>query len=583
MAVDGSVHDGAPDGTPARGTGIARTCSEPYPERRTPVPVMHQLPIMSVPLLPVRGILGGVRSPTGTKNVNEIPRVPRIALVGMSLESNAFAPVATEADFRARYYLEGEEIPAQARHPDSVISTEMVSFVGTLDATGPWEAVPTVVTDCPPWGPVDHAFFAATVDAIAARLEAAAPLDAVYVANHGAMVSTETPDPDGAMLARIRAAAGPNAAIVATLDLHANISERMVEAADVIIGYQTNPHVDMRERGEEAAHTVRAMLAGMRPRGTLVRLPLTPPSVTLLSASGPYGELIDYGQRRKREHGGAILNVSIFGGFVFGDTPKNGLAVVVTGREDEAPARALALEIAERAWSERARYARRLTSIEDAVALSNERPRAPVIFSDAGDNPGGGGGGNTTWLLRALVEAGAREVLYGSFFDPELARAAREAGVGASIDAVFNSAGETEFAKRLEVPAVVRAVHEGFLVGRRGIYAGRSLDLAPMAALEIGGEGGITAVVISARHQTADPVFFEALGLEVGTARTVCVKSRGHFRAGFDLWFAPDQVYEIDTPGVTAPVLDRFAWKGLPRPVYPLDPDTVWTPPSGPA
>ena len=511
-------------------------------------------------------------------------RTPRIALAGMSLESNAFAPIATEADFRARYYFEGETILSEARRAHSVVSSEMAAFVETLDATGPWEAVPTVVTDCPPWGPVEHAFFASTVEAIAARLQAAAPLDAVYVANHGAMVSTETPDPDGAMLARIRAAVGPDTAMVVTLDLHANISERMVDSADAIIGYQTNPHVDMRERGEEAAHTIRAMLAGIRPRGTLVRLPLAPPSVTLLTASGPYGELIDYGQRRKREHGGAILNVSIFGGFVFGDTPKNGLAIVVTGRKDEAPARALALEIAERAWSERARYARRLTSIEDAVALalSNDPDRAPVIFSDAGDNPGGGGGGNTTWLLRALVEAQAREVLYGSFFDPDLARAARDAGPGASIDAVFNAAGETGFAKRFEVPAVVRAVHEGPIVGRRGIYAGRALDLAPMAALEIGGEGGITAVVISARHQTADPVFFESLGLDIDAARTVCVKSRGHFRAGFDLWFAPEQVYEVDTAGVTAPVLERFAWKGLPRPVYPLDPDTVWTPPSEP-
>ena len=522
---------------------------------------------------------------TATTQEIATPRPPRIALAGMSLESNAFAPIAIEADFRARYYLEGEEVLAQARRANSIISTEMASFVATLDATGPWEPVSTVVTDCPPWGPVDHAFFAATVEDIAARIEAAAPLDAVYVANHGAMVSTETPDPDGAMLARIRAAAGPGAAIVATLDLHANISERMVDAADVIIGYQTNPHVDMRERGEEAAHTVRAMLAGMRPRGTLLRLPLTPPSVTLLTASGPYGELIDYGQRRKREHGGAILNVSIFGGFVFGDTPKNGLAVVVTGREREAPARALALEIADRAWSERARYEKRLTTVEDAVALalSKGRKRRPVILADAGDNPGGGGGGNTTRLLRALVEAGAREVLYGSFFDPALARAAREAGAGASIDAVFNAAGETEFARRFGVPAVVRAVREEPIVGRRGIYAGRTLDLAPMAALEIGGEGGITAVVIGARHQTADPVFFESLGLDIGAARTVCVKSRGHFRAGFDLWFAPDRVFEIDTPGVTAPVLDRFAWKGLPRPVYPLDPDAVWTPPSDPA
>lgn len=270
---------------------------------------------------------------------------------------------------------------------------------------------------------------------------------------------------------------------------------------------------------------------------------------------------------------------------MFGDTPKNGLAVVVTGREREAPARALALEIADRAWSERARYEKRLTTIEDAVALalSEDPKRKPVILADAGDNPGGGGGGNTTQLLRALVEAGAREVLYGSFFDPALARVAREAGAGASIDAVFNATGETELATRFGVPAVVRAVHEEPIVGRRGIYAGRTLDLAPMAALEIGGAGGITAVVIGARHQTADPVFFESLGLDISAARTVCVKSRGHFRAGFDLWFAPDRVFEIDTPGVTAPVLDRFAWKGLPRPVYPLDPDAVWTPPSDPA
>ena len=129
----------------------------------------------------------------------------------------------------------------------------------------------------------------------------------------------------------------------------------------------------------------------------------------------------------------------------------------------------------------------------------------------------------------------------------------------------------------------MRAVREESIVGRRGIYAGRRLALGRMAALEIGGEGGVTVVVLSARHQTADPVFFEALGLDIGAARTVCVKSRGHFRAGFDLWFPPEQVVEVDTPGVTAPVLERFEWKGLPRPVYPLDPDTVWPPPGGAA
>jgi microcystin degradation protein MlrC len=91
--------------------------------------------------------------------------------------------------------------------------------------------------------------------------------------------------------------------------------------------------------------------------------------------------------------------------------------------------------------------------------------------------------------------------------------------------------------------------------------------------------GGITAVVISDRTQTADPVFFTMMGLDIGAARAVAVKSRGHFRAGFDRWFAPGQVYEIDTGGLTSPVLSRWPLHNVPRPSYPLDPDMEWNGP----
>jgi len=325
------------------------------------------------------------------------------------------------------------------------------------------------------------------------------------------------------------------------------------------------------------------MLAGMAPKSAFIRLPLTPPSVTLLTAEGPYAEMIQYGQRRLRESGGAILNVTILGGFVFGDTPKNGIAIVVTAREDEAQARALAREIAEFGWNMRHRFHRRLTPIPDAVQLAlkvGADPALPaVIYSDAGDNPGGGGEGRTTWLLRALIEAEARGVYYGSFFDPALAEAAHRLGEGAVFEAVFNEDAETEFSKRLDVEAKVLKLTDGEFVGRLGIYQGRLVQLGPSAALEIGGAGGIVVIVISARHQTADPMFFESFGLEIAAARVVCVKSRGHFRAGFTPWFPPAQVHEIDTAGLTSPVLDRFEWKHLPRPVYPLDEDAEWAPP----
>ena len=508
---------------------------------------------------------------------------PRVALAGMVLESNAFAPVVTEADFRGRYYLEGERILDEAARDHSIMPMEMSAFVRAMHATGPWEPIPLVLTGTEPGGPVEHGFFERTVAVIVAGLRRAGPVDAVYLCNHGAMTSTESHDPDGELAARVRDATGPDAVMVVTLDLHANISERLVEAADLIIGYQTNPHVDMLERGEEAAHSLRAILAGESAHAAFLRLPLTPPSVVLLTREGPYADLIDFGQRRKRELGGAIYNVSVFGGFVFGDTPKNGVAVVVTGRGDGAAARLLAREIAGRGWAERARFRKRLTPLEDAVALAvrvgQDSALAPVIFSDAGDNPGGGGLGTTTWLLAALVEAGARGVLYGSFCDSALAAEAHRLGVGERFGAVFNRDGESEFSRRFEAEATVLALGDGRVVGRRGLYADRAMELGPSCALGIGGEAGIVVVVISKRRQTADPVFFEMLDLDIGAARCVCVKSRGHFRAGFDPWFSPEQVYEVDTPGLTSPVLDRFQWKNLPRPVYPLDEDAVWNPP----
>ncbi len=503
---------------------------------------------------------------------------PRIALAGMLLESNAFAPVATEADFRERFFVQGQTLLAEARLDHSVIPKEMSAFVKAMDRTGPWTPVPLVLTGCQPAGPVEHTFFAATLDQILSLLEAEDPVDGVYIANHGAMLSTASQDPDGVMIKAIRKLTGRDCALIATLDLHTNVSREMADNA-LLISYLTNPHVDMLERGEEAAYTLRAMLAGLRPQSAFIRLPLVPASINLLTAEGPYGELIDYGQRRKREHSGALLNVSITGNFAFSDSPTNGLAITVTAREDQHLARALAKELAVRAWSMRSRFRKQLTSLADGVALARRAAANPstsaVIFSDAGDNPGGGGSGRTTELLEALVEAQVPGVIYGSFYDRDLADEAHRLGAGARFEAVFNRQPNTAHDHRYSCSARVLHLYEGDIVGRRGLHAGRTLELGRCAALELG-TAGLIAVVISDRQQSADPMLFEMFGIEIAAARCVCVKSRGHFRAGFDEWFGPEQVYEIDTAGLTSPVLERFDWQGLPRPVYPLDEDTEW-------
>lgn len=506
---------------------------------------------------------------------------PRVALLGAILESNRFAPPAEMDDFTSLTWLAGDDLMEEARSAAPKLATEFAAFVRAMDATGDWVPVPCLLAASHPAGPVRETVIEDAIAASEEILRSAGPVDAVFICNHGAMVAEHDHDPDGILMARIRKVVGPDVLIVATLDLHANISQRMVEACDLIVGYRTNPHVDHIERGEEAAFSLRRILAsGTRPRMVHVKLPLVPSSITLLSAEHPYGTLIDFGQRRQAEACGEILNVSIFGNFLFSDTPDNGLSVVVTARKDADVAETLAREIAGTAWSLRRDFVRNLTSVSEAVAISVQRERTPVIFSDAGDNPGGGGSGRTTELLAELYKADAKDCLIGSFCDPELAREAHGVGVGNRFKARFNRSSDTTVAwaqwdAPFEAEAVVLAIHDGMVIGEQGMTAGRRLVLGPSAALEI---GGITVVVITDRTQTADPVFFHMFGLAIGSVRTVVVKSRGHFRAGFSSWFKPDQVYEVDTAGLTSPIHDRWPFAHLPRPSYPMDENTEWSP-----
>jgi microcystin degradation protein MlrC len=483
-------------------------------------------------------------------------------VLGFHLESNAFAPVSEERHFRSLCYAEGEDISREARKNISALPAEIPGFYRQMDALGAWTPVPVIVTAAEPGGPVDERFFQATLAAMRARLAAAGALDAVYISNHGGMVSTGGPDPDGELYAMVRSQVGANTPVVATVDLHANISERMVASVDALVSYRTNPHMDQAERAADAARLLKEFLKGKRSRRAFIRLPLTPASVTLLTREGPYADAIAYGQTKV---GDGVLDVSIVGGFVFSDTPKNGVAIVVNG-EAGVDVRSIAADISERIWNDRKRFVKRLTSMQDAIAGAL-RPGPRLIWSDAGDNPGGGGTGKTTELLQELHRKGVQGVLYGNLFEPDLAKVAHGAGEGSQIQATFTEG--------FSAKAKVLKLTDGQCVGRRGIWAGRALDLGPTCALQI---GGITVIVVSRRKQCADPVFFEMHGLDIRAARTVVVKSRGHFRGGFDEFFPPERVIEVDTPGLTSPVLERLQFKGLPRPVFPLDVNATWTP-----
>ena len=508
---------------------------------------------------------------------------PRIALLGFSIECNRFAPVATERDFAGRTLMRGVAMVQDARSGAPHMLGELPGFIADMDAAGAWEPVPILLAMAEPNGPVEQALFDRMMAEWESGLRAAGVLDGVYCVLHGAGLTTADHDPEGSILALVRRIVGNDVPVVASYDLHANVSAADVELVNAYIGYRTNPHLDTRERGAESAQVLRQLMSGTKTCLARVRLPIVPPTVSMLTGMDalerPYGELIDLGQRRMRDapYAGVVLNVSVMGGFAYADTPFNGLTVVVTATDADA-ANALAREIAEAGWARRARFRATLTSLDDAVRLAKgtaDVGNPPLILADVADNPGGGGRGNTMWILEALHNAGVKDALVGVINDPALAAEAHSLGEGARFIARFNRDGGDAFSKPFSAPAMVRGLRDAPVRGRRGIYADNTLELGRCAALQL---DGITVVVISNRVQCADPMFFEAFGLAIGAARVVVVKSRGHFRGGFDEFFRHEQVVEVDTPGLTSPILSRFAWQYMPRPVLPIDDSANWSP-----
>ena len=504
---------------------------------------------------------------------------PRIAVLGFAIECNRFSPVTTAADFQQDVDIRGNQIVSEARSGASITMPDLPGFFTEMDRTGQWTPVPLRVALAQPGGPVEESFFRNFLSDIEAGLKAAGPLDAVFISAHGAALAEGTDDPDGDLFEIVRKVVGPDIPVVAVFDLHANVSHKMIDNLSVFVGYLENPHTDIYERGVEAARHMRECLAGARTAITMVKVPLVPPQISLLTAKGPYADLIKYGQTKV---GGDILNVSVMAGFAYSDSPKNGLTAVVTARNANRQAAArLSLDIAKRAWSMKERFKRAMMSLGDAVqfavSVGRDRRRKPIILADVADNPGGGGRGNTTYLLRALKGARAQHVLFGVFNDAAVAAKAHELGEGAIFTASFNSQEHQEFSLPFDSEAKVVKLSDGRYVGRRGVLKNVSSDMGPSALLDL---GGIQLVVISNRCQCMDPRQFEMFGLDIAQARVVVVKSRGHFRGGFDEFFKPDQIYEVDCPGLTSPILANFTWSKLPRPVYPLDEETTWTPPA---
>jgi len=514
--------------------------------------------------------------------MNTTQKIPRIAIGSFMLESNAHSPVSMREEFAQNVLIEPEQLLADlaSAHPKSPGC--LAGFYDDMQRLGAWTPVPMIAAAVGASGPIDQPWFDAIVASMVASLRQAlaeGPLDAVFLSLHGAAIATVEPDPDGVLLAAVRAVVGDTVPILATLDLHGNVSSAMVKHADYLSAYLTNPHVDTHERGAECARALHdALASGTRWHRAFVKLPFIPPSVTQNTerkpgANTPYGDIIHFGQSLINND---VKNVSVLSGFTLGDTPKAGMSVIVSARTHEG-ACAAAKTVATRAWADRARYVPKLTTLADAtrVALdvARDTSKPSLLFADVADNAGGGGRANTVWILKAFCEAGVTGCTLAIFYDPALAAEAHQLGVGARFKAEFNRNEAHPLSGKFIAEATVAQLHDGEFIGRRGIAAGHAVSLGPCARLIV---GGVQVIVVSVRQQAKDPVFMEALGVDIAAQRSLIIKSRGHFRAWADEFFPDERIIEIDVPGLTTPVLKNVPYQHIPRPLYPLDDDWGW-------
>ena len=176
-------------------------------------------------------------------------------MLSFAIECNRFAPVTTAADFETDVDIRGNQIVSEARSAASITLPDLPGFFTEMDRTGQWTPVPLRVSQAQPGGPVEEGFFRSFVAEIEAGLKAALPLDAVFISAHGAALAEGTDDPDGDLLEAVRRAVGPDIPVVATFDLHANVSHKMIDNLSVFVGYLENPayrHLRARRRGRQA-------------------------------------------------------------------------------------------------------------------------------------------------------------------------------------------------------------------------------------------------------------------------------------------------------------------------------------------
>ncbi|MEM7218473.1 MAG: M81 family metallopeptidase [Pseudomonadota bacterium] len=479
----------------------------------------------------------------------------RIAIAGISHETNTYAQGLTGAgDF---YRLTGERLLARR-------GTE-TDVGGALDACAErgFEAVPILVAGAQPSGTIEASAYAGFKQDILDGLEAAGPLDAVFLSLHGAGVVEAIPDLEGDLARAVRRLVGEAVPVVAVFDLHGNVTQEMADALDGVFACHQYPHIDLHLRAIEAIDLIAAMLTdAFRPTIHVEAVPVLLPTTTTFHGVGEafLAEVL------AAENDSDVIDVSWFHGFPYADVPQAGSQIVVTTRGDREAARDIARRLARTLWARRGEFLPERLSAAAAVARAQSLAARPVVINETSDNCGGGTPGDGTHLLRAMLEAGLQNATFGFIVDPEVAGQAHRAGVGQTIDGLLGGKTDDLHGAPLALNAYVKSLHDGRLT-MLAMAKGAPLNLGPLARLVV---DGIDIIVASRRSQTFDVGPFLAVGIDVRDYDIVALKSSNHFRAGFEA--LAGAIVTADPPGLSTHDVTVFEHATAAQPLWPIDP-----------
>ncbi|MES2877105.1 MAG: M81 family metallopeptidase [Pseudomonadota bacterium] len=487
----------------------------------------------------------------------------KILIARFNHETNTFSPVPTPLEAFAPTYDEA------AYRANLGMRTAMAAFIDLAQALGATLVTPVSAT-ANPSGPVQ----APAYDALTARIVAAAAgCDAILLDLHGAMVAENSLDGEGDLLARVRAAA-PGVPVGVALDLHGNITQKMVDNADVVVGFKTYPHVDMYETGLHAGRLLLAMLQGEQ-RYTIRwrQLPLMSHTLCSTTLHGAMLRAVHSAQAAEQD---GLPAVSIFAGFSLADIPAPCISVVTTAIDSPqglAAAQAVVDRIADQIWAERAQFVYRsealASSMERALAMAEGATR-PVLLLDHSDNCMSGGTCDTMDVLQAALAHGLQDIAVGPLCDPQAVAAMVQAGVGARVElALGNKVPLTQLGiakQAMQVTGTVRAVCDGEYTVSGPIYTGQRCCMGRTVLLDI---GSALIVVTERPHEPWDLGVFQCVGVDPVRHRFLLLKSRMYCRPVF----VPitQGLIECDSPGVTSSDYDLFPFSRVKRPVFPLD------------